>query len=301
MKPQRPLFSLPHLTLSLVLICNYIAGSEALASDSLTLSNVCDIDECITEGEWELGVAVGAGVRLNPLADGDNIPLILLPDIAYYSEHIYFDNFELGTQFLPAQGHSIEWYVTPNAEAANFTFWQPENIFLPVFGQADNSLPDGEPLQDRFVSLDDIASRQWALDMGLRWQWTSNKFHWQISVSHDVSGRYSGQHAASALTYAWIKDDWQFATGLQLAWKSKALTDYYYGLDARDTADSQLWYQARGGIQSSIQFSASKRVSEDWTLLIRSRVTRLHSGMHESPLVDKTSTASLFVGFGYRF
>lgn len=296
MKPRGLLSSLNHLLLPIVFICIYSASFAAVASQ-----DNCNVDECISEGEWELGVAIGAGVRINPLADGDNIPLILLPDIAYYSEHIYFDNFELGTQFLPAQGHSIEWYVTPNAEAANFTFWQPENIFLPVLGQADAGLPDGEPLQDRFVSLDDIASRQWALDMGLRWQWTSGNFHWQVSVAHDVSGRYSGQHAASTLSYAWIYDDWQFATGLQLAWKSNALTDYYYGLDERDTADNQLWYQAKGGIQSSFQFSASKNVSDNWTFLIRSRITRLHSGMHQSPLVDRTSTASLFVGFGYRF
>ena len=75
-----------------------------------------DGQDCIEQGEWQLGIALGAGVRTNPLVDGDNIPLVILPDIAWYGESAYFDNGEAGFQWTLNDTFAHEVFVAPNLE-----------------------------------------------------------------------------------------------------------------------------------------------------------------------------------------
>ena len=49
---------------------------------------------------WHIAVGVGIGIATNPLHGGDDIPLIVLPDLAYYDEHLFFDNGVLGYTFI---------------------------------------------------------------------------------------------------------------------------------------------------------------------------------------------------------
>ena len=96
-------------------------------------ANACEQQlECLFPNSWQLSVAVGVGVRTNPLVDGDNVPLLILPDIAWYGEAAYFDNGELGYQWYEEDTHAFETFVHLDAERSFFSFWDPANIFLPL-------------------------------------------------------------------------------------------------------------------------------------------------------------------------
>jgi hypothetical protein len=51
------------------------------------------------ESPWRLGVAMGYGERSNPLLNSDDLPIILDLDIAYFGEHFFFDNGDVGLTF----------------------------------------------------------------------------------------------------------------------------------------------------------------------------------------------------------
>lgn len=51
---------------------------------------------CIEEDNWLIGVVFGVGVCINLLVDGDVIFLIILLDVVWYGEYVYFDNGEFG-------------------------------------------------------------------------------------------------------------------------------------------------------------------------------------------------------------
>ena len=161
------------LTLKNTLVClaAFLALNLSLFANA---STVCtrnkDCPEQNHHTGWQLGVALGVGARTNPLVDGDPVPLVLMPDIAYYSEYIYFDNGELGTRWSINADHDINLILSANRERAFFSFWQPANIFLPSINTGIPSIPTNDisepPVAENnlTVSIDELDKRGWALD-----------------------------------------------------------------------------------------------------------------------------------------
>ena len=269
---------------------------------------VCDEDaSCIAENSWKIGIAIGLGGRTNPLVDGDTIPLLIVPDIAYYAESAYFDNGELGWQLLPSPTTSIEFFVAPNFEQANFSFWHTANLLAPSSlnenspdpGADGSEPPIGE--QPDWISVDDIASRDWAFDAGFRWQWYSDNHHFSVSVAHDASKVYEDAHASIKYQYLTQLKGWHIRISPFLKWYSDGLTDYYYGISERDTQSGEFIYTASGGLQYGLSLYAAYKINANWHGLVRANLTQLHSGMTDSPLVEDNSIYTAFAGFAYRF
>lgn len=262
-----------------------------------------DGSDCIAENSWHIGLAIGLGGRTNPLVDGDNIPLVVIPDIAYYAESVYFDNGELGWQFTPSTATSLEIFVAPNTEKANFSFWHTANILIPTTA-FDSDITIDEPTQSPHrdsISIDEVSSRKWALDAGVRWQWYGDNHHISIALSRDVSGVYNGSHATVKYQYLTTFGDWKISLSPHLKWHSGALSNYYYGISEDDTEIGTLTYEARSGFQFGMSINSGYKINDDWQALFRVSGTQLHSGMTDSPLVEDNSIYSAFAGIAYRF
>ena len=50
----------------------------------------------ISTDELKMSVSLGGGVISNPLHGADNIPLVVVPQVAYYGQNWFFDNGRLG-------------------------------------------------------------------------------------------------------------------------------------------------------------------------------------------------------------
>ena len=74
--------------LSLLLLAGIVAADEQ-SEDT----------ENAEESRWRLGAALGYGVRTNPLLQSDDIPIIVDFDIAWFGDHWFFDNGDLGLTF----------------------------------------------------------------------------------------------------------------------------------------------------------------------------------------------------------
>ena len=53
-----------------------------------------------SESRWRLGIALGYGLRTNPLVQSDDIPIIVDIDISWFGDRFFFDNGDLGFTFL---------------------------------------------------------------------------------------------------------------------------------------------------------------------------------------------------------
>ena len=83
---------------------------------------------CVPVGEWQLSVGLGLGVRMNPLYDGDNTPLIVLPELSYYGERFFLKNFDLGYTLLEDKRHQLNLLFTPSRDQMYFNCWDPLNF-----------------------------------------------------------------------------------------------------------------------------------------------------------------------------
>lgn len=281
---------------------------------------------CVAENSWSFGVAVGLGGQTNPLQDGDPIPLILLPDIAWYGKKAYYDNTELGYQWHSSQDTAAEAFVSLNTERALFSFWHPANILLPMelntsgLPSPDEPMPsaptptEGSPMPDppsimeddtllnsTPVSIDGIQSRRWGIDVGIRWHWYRDNAEWQLAFTTDASGVHHGQQLQLSYQRNWQWQDWQWGAQMSATWKSQQLIDYYYGLRENDNVALQSLYQGGAGWQPQVQFNISKAITSKWHWLSKISYQHLHSGMSNSPLVRKNRIVSGFMGIAYRF
>ena len=291
----------------LVAIAILVLSSSAFAQDATDCN---DQPDCIAVDSWHLGVALGVGVKVNPLQDGDNIPYIILPDVAYYGENWYWDNAEAGFQFIQDNRISAEVFASINSERALFSFWHSDNIFA---GLGDSILaPPGDfpfpPFDDgQFkgdgdpISVDEVASRKWAADVGIRWHYYQDQGEWTLGLAADASDVHGGYQFNLSYKTAFMWGKWQIAPAISLNWKSSNLIDYYYGIDDRDSTDERLHFRGGSGWQPVVSIMATKPITKNWSWLFIARYRHLHKGMSDSPLVRKNSIPTAFAGVSYRF
>jgi outer membrane protein len=261
-------------------------------------------EKCLAVNEWQLGIALGLGFTSNPLVGGDDIPLVILPDIAWYGEAAYFDNGELGYQWLDQKSYSFVTYLNIDTERAFFNFWHPANILLPVnrFNQiAAADAPGISGPEQLSVSIDSVSRRNWAVMGGGRGYFRQNNAEWQLSLEKDLSGTHNGKKLDLSYQYFWQWPTFRFSTQFKMIWKSRALVDYYYGIKKQDNVDPSFFYQASSGWQPAIVMSLQKKMQNNWYWLSRISIQKLHSGMTNSPLVEEGNIYSVFSGFAYQF
>jgi outer membrane protein len=250
-------------------------------------------------------VAFGLGVRSNPLVDGDPIPLVILPDVAWYGESAYFDNGELGYQWLSKEKVSFESFVSLERERAFFSFWQPANILVsnPDFATDTPSIPSGEDQSPATppISVDQVAARKWSINAGIRARYRLQSSEWLVSARSDVSSVHNGSQFSVSYLYAWQQQEWNVTVTPSLTWKSSALIDYFYGIGERDNVNETYYYSGTGGWQPSISIVSTKKINPQWQWILRAKIQKLHTGMSNSPLVEENSIRSVFAGVGYQF
>ncbi len=122
-----------------------------------------------------------------------------------------------------------------------------------------------------------------------------------LSWEGDISNVHEGHKIILTHQHQWRWHDWRFMLAPRLTWKSDNLLNYYYGVSERDSVASNLFYIAKGGFQPGLTLAISKPINDSWIGLFRADFQKLNSGMYDSPLVEKNSIRSIFVGVGYRF
>ncbi|MGK0380782.1 MAG: outer membrane protein [Flavobacteriales bacterium] len=288
----------------LIILCMFVSRTTLACSEDET---------CIEKNSWQLGFAFGVGVKTNPLVDGDNIPLVILPDIAWYAEKAYFDNGELGYQWLSQPTFAFETFIQLDRESAFFSFLHPANILISTENAASNStnvsaLPDlsvspDENIQNnqRSLSIDDIVSRKWAINGGIRGHYFLSNGEWQLTLQQDISNIHQGQQVGLEYSHRWLWHDFRLGLRVGTDWKSADLIDYYYGVSQRDTSLSRFYFQGKSGWQTYMSINAQKPINENWSWLANIGYRRLPNSLLSSPLIDQNNIRNVFLGVAYRF
>jgi outer membrane protein len=272
-------------------------------------------DTCIQKSSWHIGVALGLGVKTNPLVDGDDIPLVILPDVAWYAEKAYFDNGELGYQWINQTRFAFETFLQVDRERAFFSFLHPANILVPTEGLSPSkpALPDSPVVPEDVtsdedlkitqstLSIDDIAKRKWSVNGGIRGHYFLPNGEWQLAIQQDISNVHKGQQLVLEYSHKWLWQKFRFGLRLGTNWKSARLVDYYYGVSERDTNLSQLYFSGKSGWQTYLSANVQKPINENWSWLANIGYRKLPSSLTKSPLVEKNYVGNVFVGIAYRF
>ena len=279
---------------------------------SCTVLACSEEETCVDKSSWHLGIALGVGVRTNPLIDGDDIPLVILPDIAWYADKAYFDNGELGYQWLNQPKVAFETFLQVDRERAFFSFFHPANILIPTESAISDSPATPNSTIDldldldihnnqRNLSIDQIASRKWAVNAGIRGHYFLSSGEWQIMIQQDVSNVHKGQQVRLEYSHSWLLHDFRLGVRVGADWKSAHLIDYYYGVSQRDTDLSEFYFDGKSGWQNYLSLNAQKPININWSWLANIGYRRLPKSLISSPLIEQNNIRNIFLGVAYRF
>ncbi|GIU47689.1 MipA/OmpV family protein [Shewanella sp. KT0246] len=263
--------------------------------------------DCVVVGEWDISIAFGYGNKTNPITDYDDIPLYVIPSIAYYGESWFFDNFNFGYTLTEQESFTINLATSYSDERAFFYRWDPSNIFLPQSANVDahTDLPTigGFGIQDvsQPIVLNELESRNFTVYGGAELFWYGRFGVLKLAAAHDLLNVHNGQEVNVSWNYSLAISDWRFDFTLKSEWKSSEVIDYYYGVRASENAYWSEEYQPDSGWSSAVELTTRYSLSARWDLLIAARYTQLADEIIDSPIINEDYSSSYFVGAAYRF
>lgn len=242
------------------------------------------------QSRWQLGVALGYGLRTNPLVQSDDIPILVDIDIAWFGDHFFFDNGDLGLTFVDNE------YVTTSLVARV----NSDRVF---FGRTDTKFVvidlAGAPLSSA-VELT-IPDRDYAAELGLELLADGRWGLLQLTAHHDVSGTHEGYEVEFDYGYGWRNQRFYIEPSFGLSFKSEDLNNYYWGVRTDEANAALPEYTAGSGVNAFARLQFSYQISRNWNFSFVGEVERMNDEAAASPIVEDRNVFGYFAGFGYRF
>jgi len=118
-----------------LLLLGFAAGVSANAECT------AESPDCVEVGKWQISVAVGGGVRTNPVLERKDIPLIVLPEVSYTGERFFIQNLDFGFILLENAVHRLNLLATPSYDQVFFHRWSPNNFVVTTSLMAPPTTP----------------------------------------------------------------------------------------------------------------------------------------------------------------
>lgn len=242
------------------------------------------------ESRWQLGIAVGYGIRTNPLVLSDEIPIAVDLDVAWFGERFFFDNGDLGYTFADNE------YVTASVVGR----FNSDRVF---FGKTDTEFVtaglDGAALPA--ATLLEIPDRDYAGELGLELLAGGRWGRLQLTAHHDVTGKHDGFEIHADYGRGFRQQRWYFEPSVGFSYKSAALNDYYWGVRPDEASPALPEYQAGGGVNVHGRLMLGYQLNRNWRFALVAEAERLNDEAFASPIVVDRTVFGYFAGIGYRF
>lgn len=242
------------------------------------------------DSRWRLGAALGYGVRTNPLVQSDDIPIVVDLDIAWFGDHWFFDNGDLGVTFADNE------LLTASVVAR----FNSDRVF---FGKTDM----------RFVTFDAVGmplseavefkppDRDYAIELGIEMLTGGPWGALQLTAFHDVSGTHEGYELYADYSYGWRNQRLYIEPSVGASYKSAELNNYYWGVTEGEAGVVVLPYQAGAGVNWHARLMFGYQLTRHWALSLVAEYERLNDQAAASPIVEEDKVLGWFAGVSFRF
>jgi len=291
--------SIKLICIILMLTCaNHVDAADKCEQES---------NECTAIGKWNVGMAIGIGARSNPLLEGKNIPLVLVPTISYYGRHFFLNNLDFGWTFHDSAASSISLVASPGYDRVFFYRYDLQNFFVinQVVNNGAISMTTGQALVSTDPNPTIQAGAQYIIRRypdrsrditylaGPEWTFQFGKVTGQVDLFHEVTGKHGGNEIRAALKFPLISSSQSLSCSVGFTWKSAAVVNYYYG--------DETIYQGGSSLNPFIKVSYSRPMGNKWKLLAFVHYEQLGSSIANSPIVAMDHVNTGFVGALYAF
>jgi MipA family protein len=258
-------------------------------------------DDCVAVGHWNFSIALGAGVRTNPLVRSQDIPLVIVPQFSYYGSRFFIDNLDPGVTLFEGRANTVSLVASPGYDRVFFYRRDLQNIFVGApFSSAgaaqrpavvtsntrDFVPPEGfkqVPLPTPKITY--LAGPEWTF----KWARVSG----QLDVLHEITGHNHGDEVRAALGIPLGELAGSWSTSVGVTWKSSRIVNYYYGYPGI--------YDAGWALNPFAKLGYSRPLSSKWKLDAFVHCERLGNAIADSPLIKQHYVTTAFIGATYVF
>lgn len=286
------------------------------------------------ESPWSLGISVGHGRQANPFIESDDIDIHLVLDLAWYGEKFFFDNGDFGYALWQRPTFSVNAIATFDNERNYFSYLRNpasglgalsslggESLNPPGVGRTgEPGEPDAGavagPAEDNaaitsagsgrgglfFADADSaLPKRRFALNGGLEFLYLGALGDLQAQILTDLGGTHGGQSASLVYSKPWYTAKQEYALSLGMEWKSRDLVGYYYGVRPDEAFFGRPGYEGEAGVNTFLRFAASHSFDRHWKLVGVLEREFLSGGIRRSPIIDRDSVDTFYLGLLYQF
>ncbi len=228
--------------------------------------------ECVAVGKWNFSVALGAGLRSNPLVTGKNIPLVVIPQFSYYGNRFFINDLDLGFTLVENTTNTFSLVGSPGYDRVFFYRSDLQNIFIGLPGLGTyvaQRVPASTPNAVQFPAR----ARRITYLAGPEWTFKLSGISGQLDVLQESKG--------------------SFTANLGVTWKSAAIVNYYYG--------SAGMYEAGSALNPFFKLGYTLPLAGKWRFNAFAEYERLGNAIANSPIVEERFVATAFVGAIYTF
>jgi outer membrane protein len=247
--------------------------------------------DCVAVGHWNFSVAIGAGVRTNPLVNGKDIPLVIVPHVSYYGERFFLDDLDLGFTLAENRTQSLSLVASPGYDRVYFYRTDPQNFFITGIDTAGDELYSTD--STNAIAKVTPRPRRVTYLAGPEWTFKASVLTGQLDVLHDITGQDHGTEVRAALSAPLMESRGTLSASLGLTWKSAGIVDYYYGEPGL--------YEGKAALDPFAKLGYTVPLSRRWRFNAFAEYERLGSAIAESPIVAEHTVATVFVGAVYTF
>ncbi|WP_394176678.1 MipA/OmpV family protein [Thalassotalea litorea] len=261
-----------------------------------------------TQSGWHLGMATGYGKIDNPIHQGNDIPLVLIPKIEFYWGDFALNNSQL--IYTPWQNDSTTFSFLTRVNEDGLYFI--DDLLSASAGAAFLQRPlmsDGGPNQQGNKTapalmrgeIERIDDRKISVLAGMEVNHDWND--WRISAAwyREVTNYHHGDEAFFSIAKAWRGQSHLWLTSLEWQYQSEELLQYYYGTRLADWIAGFSRFRPNSALNTSIKISYRYDISSHWDFIAEARIQRLDSMLNASPLLQQQHLFSFFTGFAWSF
>jgi outer membrane protein len=321
-----------HTYLSIFSVCLLLlAPSGAFSAetkDNSSSAPKCESEnaDCQKIGSWEFSLAFGFGGRTNPLVDGDDQPIVLVPSFSWYGKRFFIDTFEAGYTFIDREQHMLNAIVQPGFDQVYFDEFGFGNFALgdnfsaggisnaiastsgefagaPIVdsGSSQGDEPETNEMRQSEVIVTELRDRKMAALGGLEYSYFNGPWQLQIAALSDLSNVHNGSEIKASASFRRQHKTHLFQIAAGFAWQSDRLLDYYYGLDTTEVSRDEFAYEASDGISSFAKLSWTKIISKRWALVSALQFRKFDHELKNSPILEEDIVTTAFIGGRYHF
>lgn len=226
--------------------------------------------------KWSAG-AIGF-VNPSPFV-GEKTEIRVFPYVSYSGDRVYLRGLEAGYKAIKPQRGA------PGAQVS--------------FDMMVRARPQPGSSRDGF-----------SLDAGARFGVDTSIGTVALTALQEVSGKHDGLELELGLSRRFSGADWAITPSLSVAWQSRGLANYLWGVSAADRLDMVVSgtnallpaFELDGSVvNANAGLVASYDLTARWSMVLFGRATWLGSNARENPWIDNRMDASVGLAVAYAF